>query len=70
MTGADDESSSVPRGGRFLEAAAVGVLGGALGAAATSPLGLAVPVGVIAAADLPSANPDVTRWNITATRSC
>jgi hypothetical protein len=51
VTGADDESSSIPRGGRFLEAAAVGVLGGALGAAATSPLGLAVPVGVIAAAN-------------------
>ncbi len=47
MTDPDGESSSAA-GGRALEAVAVGVAGGALGAAAAWPLGLAVPVAVIA----------------------
>jgi hypothetical protein len=38
-------------GGSLLEAAAVGVLGGALAAAVGAPIGLAVPLGVVGAAN-------------------
>jgi hypothetical protein len=44
-------SSSPTDGGRLLEAAAVGVLGGVLGAAAGRPFGLTVPAAVLAAAN-------------------
>jgi len=45
----DMNSNESSDGGSLLEAAAVGVLGGAFGLAVGSPLGLAVPFGVIAA---------------------
>lgn len=45
------DASDTSNGGSLIEAAAVGVVGGAFGAGFGAPLGLAVPFGVIAAAN-------------------